>query len=81
MAYLAAAILFWIGLIVSGLVYNNRRRNQRRCANITCSKQSRDLERVTVPSVVDGLTFGVDLCPDCWVLYSRWAAGRRDEAN
>ncbi len=78
MAYLIAAALFWVGLIVSGLIYNQRRRSQQRCESIACSRQSRDLERVTIPSRVDGLTFAVRLCPDCFAGYSRWVRERED---
>ena len=72
-SYLLAAVLFWVGLLASAWVYNSRRRRQQRCANIACSRQSRDLERVTIPAVVEGITIDVRLCPDCWALYRRWA--------
>ena len=73
MVYLIAAALFWIGLIISGLTYNQRCRSQQRCESVACSRQSRDLERVTVLSRVPGLTFAVPLFPDCSALYSRWS--------
>lgn len=75
MIYLIAAALVWAGLIAGGLVYNARRRSQRRCANMACSRQSTSLERVTVPSRVEGTTLTANLCPDCWALYRRWASG------
>ena len=74
MVYIAAAVFLWITVVASAFAYL-RRRGQQRCGNIACSRQSRDLERVTVPSKVDGLTFDVRLCPDCFALYSRWARG------
>ena len=72
MVCLIAAALSWVGLVVSGLIYNQRRKSQQRCESTSCSRQSRDLERVTVPSKVPGLTFVVRLCPGCFALYSRW---------
>ena len=76
MAYLIAAALFWVGLIVSGLIYNQLRRSQQRCESIACSRQSKDLERVTIPSRVDGLTFAVRTKSDGFAGYSRWVRKR-----
>ena len=76
MILIIAAVVFWIGLVLSGVAYNVRRRNQLRCANMSCSQISRDRKGVTIPSVAEGITLDVKLCPECWALYRRWAVGR-----
>ena len=55
-AYLIAAALFWVGLIVSGLIYNQRRRNKQRCETIVCSRQSSWKELQLRPGLKDLLS-------------------------
>ena len=73
MSFVVAVLVFWVGMALAGVVYNVRRRNRLRCANMVCSQVSRDREAVTIPTMVEGITLEARLCPECWVLYRRWA--------